>query len=887
MTYRNFYQHIFIAFALGILGIFTYIQHDAWFKDHIKNKIITELGRSYNCISTAQVTTFDLWQGICELTDVTLQPKGHTDWQIAAKKCTVHVSMSSLILYGLVDSEIEITNLAIQSSIQGSSVALYEFIKQNFNSTSALEHALRKLHIHNGSINITDVAGTPLFSGTWSSLSHKTTAGMHTNISLSNSTLHYGEKNIWHALQANIAIDSYASKPTFVTFAGQARTPYLDAQQQSFFSGTLNNQIIEFSARTADNNVVLDAVRINCADNFTFCISGDAPTHSYQTVIPWSVSEIVRGKTTFSLQGTPDFTKAHGQITSEILTSPYLFVPAENVHITWEKNNDTYQGTFASELLTLEGSWTNDKQGFTAHGTNEKKVFIPHAEWFIKEHNLHTQWHKQENMPLQTEWDITAHHAHTQDFHQLKATATCLYDTITVDGSFDAYTFSTTYDLKQPSHLKNMCIYDPHGARIAEGNTPANSSVLRLCIQNIFITALCKHMGYPFQADGELEIEAHAATRYTTLNFCLKKGATVQIPHFYNFITASSGTVTLDVLNKMIFLSNFHCTWSKGLIACKRAYAQFDENHAMIGVNIPLTIENFLLHWKKDFFGMISGNAVYSSSPEKPPLLWANIVVEQSHLASHVFDQNSSHGAPSLPDTSPSCDITIHTKQPLHIKTENLETQAACNISIKNTLNAPTIAGSISLLSGTVPFPYKDLVISQGTIYLLPGQKPIIDLTASANIKKYMISLHVTGDVNKPQIQVDSSPYLSEEQIFGLLVVGCETEPLSSLMPALIVNNIKQSLLGIVPEQANASLLKPLSYVHIIPTLRTENNELNGLISLDIGEKWHALIQKNFTLLDQPSIQIEYAFSDDIRMKGTRSEHGDIRADLEMRWRFG
>lgn len=272
---------------------------------------------------------------------------------------------------------------------------------------------------------------------------------------------------------------------------------------------------------------------------------------------------------------------------------------------------------------------------------------------------------------------------------------------------------------------------------------------------------------------------------------------------------------------------------------------------------------------------------LFNCTPEKNIYLDGNITLDESYMTENAF---SSFSTSSGQDVSNPvlCNIKATTHKPLHIKTPSLDAQSSLEIGISNSLQNPIVSGNVTILSGIIPFPYKNLLITHGNIYLIHGQQSTLDLVAKNRVKMYDITLHITGDIQNPEIYTSSWPELTQEEIFSLLITGHETTSLQTVMPAIMVNRIQESFSSL------ALLTKPLSNIHIIPTLTSDNTHaLCSAIEIDVGDNWRALVQKNLTVTEFPLLEIEYAFSDNMHFKAIRNEIGNLQANLEMRWNFG
>ena len=239
------------------------------------------------------------------------------------------------------------------------------------------------------------------------------------------------------------------------------------------------------------------------------------------------------------------------------------------------------------------------------------------------------------------------------------------------------------------------------------------------------------------------------------------------------------------------------------------------------------------------------------------------------------------------------CDLVIETKSPIVVDTGFLQTNAHVNVRVQKGVHEPTVTGAVVLHSGTLNFPYKPLYISKGVINFSPEQlfDPTIELVARNKIKKYDVSLQVEGSLLHHHIVLDSTPPLSEEQIVGLLLVGAEEHSLNSMMPALIVQNLKNLIFSNNQSSFFDKYFKPLlgSFnINLVPSFtdQTGRGGLRGALEITIDDRWRAVIQKNFSLTEDTKFELEFLLSDDITLRSYRDERRDLGGEVEMRWKF-
>lgn len=321
-----------------------------------------------------------------------------------------------------------------------------------------------------------------------------------------------------------------------------------------------------------------------------------------------------------------------------------------------------------------------------------------------------------------------------------------------------------------------------------------------------------------------------------------------------------------------------------------------------IFMHIPISIENLFLNIDKDIFTVVSGTALFYQNKHVGPLCKGNLIINQGRCKKNIFStalQKKLAGIFFNPISQSSftmdCEVALKTAHSLRIETPFLKTDATVALNIKNSSDNPTILGTISLLSGSLHFPYKPLFITRGNIYFVPHQldDPQIELVAQGKVKKYYITLRVNGSIKHPHISLESTPPLSEVQIVTLLLAGSQEGSVAMAMPSFIMQNVQTLLFG--TEQSDSKLelyvkniLEPLKHVRIVPSFvdQTGRGGFRGAIEIDVSDRLHALIQKNFSLPEDTKFEIEYLLSDDVSVRGIKDERGDLGGEVEMRWKF-
>lgn len=391
----------------------------------------------------------------------------------------------------------------------------------------------------------------------------------------------------------------------------------------------------------------------------------------------------------------------------------------------------------------------------------------------------------------------------------------------------------------------------------------------------------------------------------------LFRNGRIQIPSHYNLFTSLESRFELDLEEKSITLDDIFVRFLKGTIESKQTIAHWNKSNEISFFHAPLQIKNFLVNYKNDFFGLVTGNIFITQKAGKPYAIDGDIVVKKSLLKENIFAHSGGERqsvyakattrrgffSPLLNKTPLTLNLNILSQEPIAVKTTFLQTQASIdlNLNLNSTeqlLLTPQVTGSITLNRGLFTFPRNSLSISSGKIYFIHNQmnNPMINLVAQNRIKKYLVTLQISGYLEKPTIFLTSNPTLSEEQIVSLLFAGSENATLRTNLPSIIMQNLHTMLLGGKHQQPQVSrffkhLTKPLKYVQIVPSFTDQSGRggVRGNISVNLNKRLHAQIQKNFTMQDDLAFQLEYFLSDDVHVKAIKDQRGDIGAEVEVR----
>jgi len=386
-------------------------------------------------------------------------------------------------------------------------------------------------------------------------------------------------------------------------------------------------------------------------------------------------------------------------------------------------------------------------------------------------------------------------------------------------------------------------------------------------------------------------------------------GGKIKIHGNYNLITQGSATFALDLDTHQLVIRDIKIMLQKGSLVSDQIIVRWNNQGEITFIHGSGQAHNLFINWKNDFYAFINSNMFIKQVKESPLMISGDIIIKKSLFNESLFSRQRGSNPfiqSMLPFTSEnrpiSLDLHISNEDDIFIKTPFLRAKAKIDLRVTRQqakhggmsisgMAVPRLTGSIKLNRGTLTFPKHKLYISSGKLDFIPTHinNPMITLFAKNRIKKYLIGLHVSGPLQSPTIFLESNPELTEEQIIALLFAGSERITLQAGLPTIIMQNLHTLILGnkttLPPAQKFfKTLAKPLKYIQIRPNFTDQSGRggVTGTISIDINKQFHAQIQKNFTMQDDFSFQLDYFLSDNFNLKAIHDYRGDLGAELEL-----
>ena len=263
---------------------------------------------------------------------------------------------------------------------------------------------------------------------------------------------------------------------------------------------------------------------------------------------------------------------------------------------------------------------------------------------------------------------------------------------------------------------------------------------------------------------------------------------------------------------------------------------------------------------------------------------------------------SSSTGSVSLPldPNSPSnhlrLDVHVVSAPQLDFQNSYAKLAGDVDLRVRGTLAQPSVLGHISVTEGSATFAGTKYELQHGDIYFTNPLRidPVIDLSATARVEDYDITIGLNGTPSKLAPTFRSEPPLSEQDIFALLALGRtqeEQQIYSNMQTQAGVNSTADTLLGGALNATVSSRIQKLfggGSVKIDPTFvsGTGNSTARITVEQQISKNATLTYATNVNSTAEQFIQGQVNLTDNISLLAVRDESGVFSLLFKIRRRY-
>jgi translocation and assembly module TamB len=195
------------------------------------------------------------------------------------------------------------------------------------------------------------------------------------------------------------------------------------------------------------------------------------------------------------------------------------------------------------------------------------------------------------------------------------------------------------------------------------------------------------------------------------------------------------------------------------------------------------------------------------------------------------------------------------------------------------------LSGTIDTVRGYASYYGKRFEIEEGHVIFTGSEdmNPHLDITVTHTVADYVISIHVGGTLEEPEISFSSTPELPQTDIISLLVIGKTTDRLTSSEQGILTNQLQQIAGGVIAARLEKAIGERLG----LDIIEITPGETLGAGTISAGRY---LTQKLFVSIGRQfgeeagfKIALEYSITPRLKLEVTSSDAEGTAVDFLWR----
>lgn len=906
-------KQLLSGIILGILATIFSLQYDPKIQKIISDGFAQAFEDSLECRFQGKISSVNFFFPSLEFTHVSVTPKDphDTSWRWDADVYRTSCSLWHLLFQGSLDLRVCLKNVHAHSAVQNNALAIGPHVERMIAGPTDVPLLIKSISLNRARFTLHDSERKVLIDLSWSSETKLIDRLLKTNLVWHDGCIEYAGMKCLSDLAGKLHIEMMeipgSAPDLIIDNSCRFKSQLCGTDIKDFFiHGSWEHTAGNFSLKTNDPSCAADSISLQLQENgLEISCNAQAPLSLIDHIAQkWMGIKV-------PLQGQAHIT-ACGVLKKNELVHTQCLLKCDSLSYQnnqlctdiamnlQQHNNSLWQSSLAATVggIPLKGLASFDmieKRAHLALG-NTQTITIDPLKLSIDAQGVSLVLDSDNAGNYSGTLSLALKHSPMPLVFKAGIAGDITHCALT--GSGNGYQADALISFI-PFNLEKLAIVDEKKSQQVFHASGAIDQLKGSCDIGSILSLASIVSGMKWEGQGKLLWDiTHDGDRFV-LDSVLHK-SNIRIPNTYTFITDFSLKSYFESQLKKIVIESAKISLNKGKLSCDHGTLFFNTDNTLSFAYVPLIFDSCLITIKNDIFASLTGNTLFSYQPMQKPLLKGSLIIDRSQVKENIFSAQfykyfTTQSSLNVPIPDCTLDLNIETRDPLRIKTSLLETSAHGSFHIAGDLSSPKMSGMISLHDGIIQFPYKPLFITKAFLQAIPDHPddPAIELIARNKIKNFEVTLSVHGSLKNHTVSLESTPALTETQLVSLLLAGNHEETLQAAVPALVMDNLK----NIVFESEHSplklagyfkSLLTPLKKVRLMPrfTDQTGRGGLRGAIEIDVNDRVHALIQKNFSLTEDTRFELEYLLSDDISLKGIRDERRDVNAEVEMRWKF-
>ena len=266
-------------------------------------------------------------------------------------------------------------------------------------------------------------------------------------------------------------------------------------------------------------------------------------------------------------------------------------------------------------------------------------------------------------------------------------------------------------------------------------------------------------------------------------------------PEIYGFANIKRGLIEPSVYSSFAASRIFaQITFNKNMIYIKKA--RFRMLNGIFSTHGIIRLNNFLPSYYRletnfnsavyrasdYFYAKMSGRLGFSGRPDNP-VLYGSVKIKKAmydkkiNFSSFLLSYkryNAVTQASQVSLTKPRLNVKVTSKKKIEIRNNIINTNFSADLNILGTLDNPVIIGTANAEKGDIFFRGTELKLAYANLDFNNRYKinPTFDVAARTYINQYIIRMNASGSMLNFNVNLSSTPPLSELSIVSMLALG-------------------------------------------------------------------------------------------------------------------
>jgi translocation and assembly module TamB len=331
-------------------------------------------------------------------------------------------------------------------------------------------------------------------------------------------------------------------------------------------------------------------------------------------------------------------------------------------------------------------------------------------------------------------------------------------------------------------------------------------------------------------------------------------------------------------------------------------------------------INNILVRKKNEFSILIdNANLFFSKTGAEDYILKGRIGLGESRLTADltVDDMIRRLTSPRRSEKPPpeifrqtALDMIIEGGKKIFIDNNLAKIELGTDLQIVGTFAVPVVLGSVEAIEGEIYYLDREFKITEGTIDFADRTQmnPRLNIQAETTVtsyqafgdEKYTITIALTGNLQKPDFALSSSPPLDRPNIVSLLTLGVTREQVgigsaSNDTTAVLNDVLRQRAEVLASQQISGYLGRQIEGMLGLERVTIDGNLFNFgekgqgprvTAAQQLSDDIQLIYTTSMTNLNDLGFRILYDVSNNISLRGETSSQGRTGFDVLYRLRF-